>query len=101
MEVPVHRYREFSAALKLVKDGLGKRGLQSLHIHLSGIDYGPKGEKKHLPLKEADLKYNDLFRALIDTQAGGRILCESPLMEEDALVMQKAYRRLAAKKDEG
>jgi len=91
-------YQEFSAALKLVKDGLGKRGMQSLHIHLSGIDYGPKGEKKHLPLKEADLKYKDLFRALIDAQAGGRILCESPLMEEDALVMQKAYRNLLKRK---
>src|SRR5512137_1179610 len=43
-------YKEFRAALKRVKDGLGPRGLQSLHIHLSGIDYGPKGEKKHLPL---------------------------------------------------
>lgn len=94
-------YNEFSAALKLVKSGLGKRGLQSLHIHLSGIDYSPKGEKKHLPLKEADLKYKELFRALIDAKAGGRILCESPLMEQDALVMQKAYHRLAAKKDEG
>ena len=94
-------YQEFSAALKLVKDGLGKRGLQSLHIHLSGIDYGPKGEKKHLPLSEADLKYKELFRALVDAKASGRILCESPRMEEDALVMQKTYRRLAAKKDEG
>jgi deoxyribonuclease-4 len=91
-------YQEFSAALKLVKDGLGKRGLQSLHIHLSGIEYGPKGEKKHLPLKEADLKYKELFRALIDAKAGGRIMCESPLMEEDALVMQKAYRQLLEQK---
>ncbi len=91
-------YKEFSAALKLVKDGLGKRGLQSLHIHLSGIDYGPKGEKKHLPLREADLKYKELFRALIDMKASGRILCESPLMEEDALVMQKAYRSLLKRK---
>jgi deoxyribonuclease IV len=87
-------YKEFSAALKLVKDGLGKRGLQSLHIHLSGIEYGPKGEKKHLSLKEADLKYKELFRALVDAKAGGRIMCESPLMEEDALVMQKTYRQL-------
>src|SRR5512136_641961 len=91
-------YKEFSAALKRVKHGLGQRGLQSLHIHLSGIDYGPKGEKKHLPLKEADLKYKDLFRALIDAQAGGRVLCESPLMEDDALVMQKTYRNLAKRK---
>ena len=87
-------YKEFSAALKLVKDGLGRRGLQALHVHLSGIDYGPKGEKKHLPLKEADLKYKELFQALVEAKAGGRIMCESPLMEEDALVMQKTYRRL-------
>ena len=89
-------YDEFMTALKLVASGLGQRGLSSLHIHLSGIDYGPKGEKKHLPLKEADLKYRELFKALIDIRAGGRILCESPLMEEDALLMQKTYRRLAA-----
>lgn len=89
-------YDEFMTALKLVASGLGQRGLSSLHIHLSGIDYGPKGEKKHLPLKEADLKYKELFKALIDIRASGRILCESPLMEEDALLMQKTHRRLAA-----
>ncbi len=92
-------YDEFLTALKLVASGLGPRGLASLHIHLSGIDYGPKGEKKHLPLKEADLKYKDLFKALIAIGASGRILCESPLMEDDALLMQKTYRRLV-KKDE-
>ena len=91
-------YDEFSAALKIVAAGLGQRGLSSLHIHLSGIDYGPGGEKKHLSLKEADLKYRELFRALIDIGASGRILCESPVMEDDALLMQKTYRRLAAKK---
>lgn len=89
-------YDEFMTALKLVASGLGQRGLSSLHIHLSGIDYGPKGEKKHLPLKVADLKYKELFKALIDIRASGRILCESPLMEEDALLMQKTHRRLAA-----
>ena len=87
-------YAEFSAALKIVASGLGQRGLGSLHIHLSGIDYGPGGEKKHLPLKESDLKYRDLFKALIDIGASGRILCESPIMEDDALLMQKTYRQL-------
>ena len=87
-------YQEFGDALKIVAAGLGRRGLETLHIHLSGIEYGPGGEKKHLPLKEADLKYRQLFRALIDIGASGRILCESPLMEEDALLMQRTYRRL-------
>lgn len=90
-------YDEFSRALKIIAAGLGRRGLKSMHIHLSGIDYGPGGEKKHLPLKEADLKYRELFKALIDVGARGRILCESPLMEEDALLMQKTYRKLSKK----
>lgn len=91
-------YREFGDALKVVATGLGQRGLASLHIHLSGIEYGPGGEKKHLPLKEADLKYRDLFKALVDVGAGGRMLCESPVMEEDALLMQKTYRQLVKKR---
>lgn len=91
-------YEEFADALKIVAAGLGRRGLKSLHIHLSGIDYGPKGEKKHLKLKEADLKYRDLFKALVDFDAAGRVLSESPVMEDDALVMQKTYRSLAKRK---
>jgi deoxyribonuclease-4 len=88
-------YAEWTAMLKLVKKRLGAKALKRLHIHLSGIDYGPKGEKKHLPLGEADLKYKDLFRALRDAGASGRILCESPAMEQDALVMAKAWKRVA------
>ena len=65
--------------------------LRSLHIHLSGIAYGPKGEKKHLELKDADLNFNELFRALADFKCGGRILCESPVMEDDALVLKSTW----------
>ena len=83
------------AILKQVKKTLGARALKELHIHLSGIDYGPKGEKKHLRLSEADLKYKDLFKALVDMKCAGRVLCESPVMEDDALIMQKTWRRLA------
>ncbi len=91
-------YREFGDALKIVATGLGQRGIAWLHIHLSGIEYGPGGEKKHLPLKEADLKYRDLFKALVDVGAAGRVLCESPVMEDDALLMQKTYRQQVKKR---
>lgn len=91
-------YDEWTAMLKQVKKALGAKALRRLHIHLSGIAYGPKGEKKHLPLLEADLKYKDLFRALADMDCSGRILCESPKMEDDALIMQKAWRRIARSK---
>ena len=54
------------------------------------------------PLKETkmaqaiadDLKYKELFKALHDCNCAGRILCESPEMENDALVMQKAWEKI-------
>ncbi len=90
-------YDEWAAMLKLVKKHLGAAALKKIHVHLSGIEYGPKGEKHHLPLAEADLKYKDLFKALRDSGASGRILCESPEMEDDALKMQKTWKAVSRK----
>jgi deoxyribonuclease-4 len=90
----LNSYPEWAAMLKRVKRRLGARGLRSIHIHLSGIEYGPKGEKYHLPLKESDLKYRELFKALRDVGAAGRVLCESPRMEADAEVMRRAWGRI-------
>jgi deoxyribonuclease-4 len=89
-------YKEFSAMLKAVGDGLGRSGLESLHMHLSGIQYGPKGEQNHLPLNEADMKYRELLQALIDCDAKGTIAVEAPepFHVADALTLQATYRRL-------
>jgi deoxyribonuclease-4 len=87
-------YTEWATMLTLIKKRLGATALKRMHIHLSGIDYGPKGEKHHLTLAEADLKYKDLFRALRDFKCQGRVLCESPIMEDDALVMKTTWARL-------
>ncbi len=90
----VNSYAEWDAILKTLKKKLGASALKHMHIHLSGIEYGPKGEKKHLPFAGADLKYKDLFRALAAHKCAGRILCESPKMEEDAAVLVKAWERI-------
>jgi deoxyribonuclease-4 len=87
----VNTYAEFAAALEQIAAALGAPALRSLHIHLSGIAYGPKGEKEHLELKDADLNFKELFRALADFKCGGRILCESPVMEADALVLKSTW----------
>ena len=93
-------YAEFSAALQLIDIGLGERGLKRMHVHFSGIAYGPKGEKHHLVLEESDIKYKEFFKALADHGAQGRVLSETPNMEEGAIVMQNTYARaLKAAKD--
>jgi len=91
----INTYNEWSARLDAYRQALGEAALKGLHIHLSGIEYGPKGEKNHLPVAESDLKLEDLFRALNDFKAGGRILCESPIMEEDALFMRKVWQEVS------
>ena len=95
----MNTYDEWSTLLKTYQKVLGKKALKHLHIHLSGIEYGPKGEKNHLPLAESDLKLNFLFKALKEFGCAGRILCESPIMEEDALNMKKAWMKVSGEKE--
>lgn len=94
----MNSYDEWTRLLKAYGAALGSAALRQLHIHLSGIEYGPKGEKHHLELKDADLDIKALFRALHDHGCGGRILCESPIMEEDALKMRKSWAKLSGEK---
>jgi len=91
----INTKQEFLNILSTYRDNLGLESLQHLHIHLSGIEYGPKGEKNHLPLKESDLNLAELFRALRELKCGGRILCESPILEEDAIYMRDLWKSIA------
>jgi deoxyribonuclease-4 len=94
----MNSYDEWTRLLKAYSAALGTAALRQLHIHLSGIEYGPKGEKNHLELKEADLDLKALFNALHDYGCGGRILCESPIMEVDALKMKRTWSKIAGEK---
>jgi deoxyribonuclease-4 len=91
----MNTYDEWCAVLTAYQKAVGKAKLKHLHIHLSGIEYGPKGEKNHLKLAEADLDLKSLFQALKDFSCAGRILCESPVMEEDALKMKKTWMKVS------
>ena len=85
---------EFEAVLKRYARVLGKPALKDLHLHVSGIEYTEKGERRHLLLKESDFKYRELLKALKGAGAGGVLICESPNLEEDALLLQKSYKRI-------
>ena len=84
----------YSGILELVESKLGKEGLNNMHIHCQGIEYGDKGEKKHLPLSESKFRYNAVLKSLKDFKAKGIVICESPIMEEDAIVLSKTYAKL-------
>ena len=86
-------YKEFSGVLEKIEKKLGKKGLENMHIHITGIDYGEKGEKRHLNLKESDLKYRDLIKVLKDFKVKGVAISESPNIEGDALLVKSIYNK--------
>ena len=87
-------YEEFAAVFEKVENVLGREALENMHVHISGIEYGPKGEKNHLRLQESDLKYVELLQAFKDFGATGLVISESPDNEGDALLLKKTYREL-------
>jgi deoxyribonuclease-4 len=74
---------------------LGKKALKHVHMHFSGILYGPKGEKKHLPLQESDAKWKDFLKVLEDRRVEGTVVCESPLLEKDTLLMLNTFMKFS------
>lgn len=87
----LNTYSEWAKILEEYGSSLGEDALTEMHLHISGIDYGEKGEKEHLPLEESDFDYESLFKALKDFGCQGRILCESPILEEDALRCKQSW----------
>jgi len=85
---------EFKKILEDIEKGLGKKALENMHIHMSGIEYTDKGEKNHLLLKESKFNYKDCLKALKEFKCKGVVTCESPNIEEDALLLKKTYERL-------
>ena len=87
-------YKEFASILQQIADKLGRNALNDMHIHLSGIKYSGKGELSHLNLSESDMNYIELFKAWKEFDIKGLVICESPSLEGDTLIMQKAYNSL-------
>jgi len=87
-------YAEFASILEQIESQLGRAALDNMHIHVSGIAYGAKGEIKHLNLKESDFDYVSLVKSLKDFNVNGLVISESPNLEGDALLLQRTYNSL-------
>lgn len=87
-------YKEWMDVLKQIEKESGAEFLKNLHIHTSGIKYSPKGEREHLNLPESDMNYKELLKALKEFEVGGVLICESPNIETDALLMKSYYESI-------
>lgn len=67
---------------------------KNMHIHMSGIAYGEKGEKNHLTFKESDFPYKEILLHLKNNNANGTVICESPEIVKDAIFLKEIYEKL-------
>lgn len=86
-------FEEFRSVLSKLERELGREALYNMHTHVSGIEYGEKGEIRHLNLRESDFNYVELMAVLKDYGVKGVLICESPNLEEDALLLKETYER--------
>ncbi len=94
-----NHYSEFLRILKKIEKKLGMSAIKKMHIHISGVAYSKKGEIKHLILNESDFHYDEWVQALKDFGARGMVICESPNLEQDALMLKELYIAESMKKD--
>lgn len=87
-------YDEFAEVFETIGNEIGDYALKNFHAHIAGIEYGEKGEKKHLLLEESDMNYKDLIKAFKDFDVKGVVVCESPVMEKDAVILKAYYESL-------
>ncbi|MDU1321329.1 MAG: TIM barrel protein [Clostridium botulinum] len=87
-------YKDFYNILSYVEKNLGRSALDDMHIHLSGIHYSEKGERNHLPFEESDFNYIACLKTFKDFNINGCIICESPILEKDALLLKNSYYEL-------
>jgi deoxyribonuclease-4 len=84
----------------LIEKKLGSWALKPLHIHFSKIEYGKGGEREHHTLTEEaygpDFKY--VCNVLCEVGVDAVIISESPVLEQDALVMLNVCRELCGEK---
>jgi deoxyribonuclease IV len=96
-EGKINSYLDFERVLSKVARKLGPRSLRNVHIHIAGIHFGDRGEIKHLNLEETAFRYDEWLQALRDLGVEGMVICESPNLEGDAVMLKKLYEAQAAR----
>jgi len=85
---------EFSDVLDALENELGSDALKNMHIHISGISSNSKGDLKHINLKDSKFNWKGLFNTLKQKDCRGYVICNSPNLEDDALMLKDYYMSL-------
>ncbi|MCX7734027.1 MAG: TIM barrel protein [bacterium] len=85
----VNGYDGFMRVIENLWKELGDSALKDMHCHVEGIQFGKTGEIRHLNFSESGFDYRGLAQALLESRAEGIIICESPSLESDAILLKE------------
>jgi deoxyribonuclease-4 len=91
---------DFRKVVATAEEKLGTEAIRNLHCHFSKIEFTYKtGERRHHVLDDA--RYGPDFRTLAEVIAEFKlrpvVICETPLLDVDAVKMRDIYREIAGK----
>jgi len=81
--------------IEKIEKELGSWAVRPLHTHFSKIEYGKGGEREHHTLAEEGFgpDWEIVCKAYVETGIDGVIISESPILEQDALVMRRVCEK--------
>lgn len=87
------RASDFRSIVENVERRLGTEAARNMHCHFSKIEFTHRGERRHHVLDET--KYGPNFEALaeviVDFKLRPVIICETPLLDIDAIKMREIF----------
>ena len=84
----------YNTLFQKLLDNLGFDKVANMHSHFSKIEYGPRGEIRHLTFEDSKYgpDYEPMIDALIKFNLTPYVVCESDgTQAEDAITMKKYY----------
>lgn len=85
---------EFDQIIGELTKKIGSDATKNMHIHVSGISSNSKGDLKHLNLEKSKFNWKELMQSLKEHDCRGYVICNSPNLEEDAIMMKEYYMSL-------
>ena len=94
---------DFEAVFKTLENGLGRDKMRCFHIHFTKIQYGEKGELRHLTMQDKQYgpDFEELADLLLKYDCYGTVLSESAGTQgDDAVMLKKIYTDLATQNNQ-
>ena len=79
---------------KIISKVLNVWDLKLIHCHYTDIEYKNGNEKRHLIMGEGNFDFKIIAKAMLDFDVDFCVICESPVLEKDAIKMKEIINNL-------